>query len=166
MQWIWLVWLLKIPKVSPTGQCGDRLHTQHGFIASRSTDNANYRRQLRDIDRSHFGDRSGWSIDTSLLTHDGVVRIHRWVCCGSRRHISGCNHMLGLTGCCVYANYAAGYFIGATAHTCNAIEQRLLVVVGTENFEHRRSEVFVHFFGRTLSVNLSKREEVFCFVFF
>lgn len=138
--------------MAPAGQRCDRLQAENRLVAARSTDHTNDGRQLPQIDRHHFGQRSARRIETRLLAHYRVVggRRRRHV----RRHVGGCNHILGLTGCCVYANYAAGNFIGAGAHTCDAIEQRLLVVVGAEDLQHGGAEVFVDFVGRTFAVDL------------
>lgn len=136
--------------MTPARQCCNRLQAQYGFVTARTSNDANDGWQLFQIDRNYFGKRSCWRIATSLLTHDWVMRSH--VCMS--RNFSGCNHILRLTRSCIYANYAAGNFIGSSAHTCHTIEQRLLVVMGTKYLQNRCAKVFVHFVRRTLAIYL------------
>lgn len=147
--------------MTPAGQMDQHLCAQHRFIASRSADDANHRRQLSQPIRRHDARRWRWirRLSARLLAHNTLMGGYHI----GRRRCSrvGCNHdhfmmvlVLMPTRCCVYANYTAGYFIGALAHTCHTVEQRLLVVLGAENVEHGGAKVTVHFGRRPFAVDL------------
>lgn len=152
-----------IPEMAPAGQLGQHLDAQHRLVAARSADDANHRRQLAQID----GGRDGRTVASGRLAHDALVHGHQGIGTDPsrrrrrRRGIRGCNHddimMPVLAGCRVYANNAAGDLVGALAHTCDAVQQRLLVLLRTENVEHGRPEVAIHFVRHALAIHLFAR---------